>query len=251
MINKIVTPLLKRGITLREEKRWPSYNGSFLNRQNFVTASEVGSCERRIWYNKNSSPILGEFNGMAERGHTAEAWIVEQLKRVLGGDLQFAGDGQLSFTHEHLSGTPDGLILLGGDDAIVLEIKCIDPRTNWSKLPKPNHVDQVIQNIYILRNTFLNLNIDRGSIIYIDAADYGKTEEFIIDFDVAHFNKLYNKSKKIISSFKAEDLNPDGIYNGDCQWCDFKSICTGAVKQQERQAKTLSEIQEKAKNVFG
>jgi len=114
----LLTKAIKSGVANSPKDRWPTYDGKELIRGDFITASEVGGCIRKIYYAKaaaktNASPIIGENDwGFFQRGHNVEAWVVQQLRQSnVGATFMFIGSEQKSFYFGDQSGTPDGIMI--------------------------------------------------------------------------------------------------------------------------------------------
>lgn len=239
--------------------KWPTYDGKMLDRGKFVTSSEVGKCERMIWFAKraasqDASPATGGAAdwGFFARGHNVEAWIVKQLRAAINEDysLQYLGEDQVSFHIGQQSGTPDGVALhKNGIDNLVLEFKSIDPRTNIKNLPKKEHVSQVQQNIDLVSHC-LDIPVVGGSIAYFNCSDYTKVYEYYIPADYSEQERLEQRAKKIAKATKPGELVPEGMYNKGCVYCPFKDSCSDAVKA-DNQAKEQQKMQQRiANNAF-
>lgn len=246
----MINDLIEKGFKRRPKQKWPGHDGKEVDRTKFASSSELGYCMRKAWYGKHYSDAADSFEksyGAAERGHTAEAWVVEQLRRS-GAQLMFVGDQQVSFHSDTRSGTPDGMLRLTDED-VTLEFKSIDPRSNWNALPRKPHLSQVQQNMWLMREVG-GYTISRAVIAYIDAANYQRRREFTIQYDPVEVERLKQRADKIMGATEAAELPPEGVYNGDCKYCAFTERCSGAVeakKKNEAQAKKDNEI---AKRLF-
>lgn len=236
-------------------KSWPTYLGEQLNRNDYVTASEVGSCLRKAYLTKTVPMKAGlDQWGYAERGHAVEAWVVEKLRLGLsvgseGYAFDYLGDDQVSFHYNYQSGTPDGLVTLG-DDVMVLDIKSIDPRTNRKYLPKRSHVMQVHQNAYLIREC-LKLNVVGTILFYIDASNFESSKQIDLDLDENLVAETIERARRIKTATKQSDLPPEGLMTSDgCNYCDVKQLCTGFADKDAAHTKTLAEAERAMENVF-
>ena len=253
------------GVAKKPANLWPVYGtGLSLDRRNYVTASEVAYCERKVYFDKQEliasdySPSEGTAQrksgwGVLERGHNIEAWFIEQLARGLSGavPLLFAGEYQASFAHKSQSGTPDGAFILG-DRFKSLEVKSVDPRTNMGRLPKPEHVKQCIQNCDLLEHA-LDKDCDGAILVYIDASNYENIYPFDIPFDHDTAAALEARAERIMKAASAADLEPEGVHAGHCGYCRHTAACTALVRSARNpvQEKTTNDLKLAAAGIFG
>ena len=78
-----LSTLIDEGYAVKPANRWPTYEGGYLDRTDYVSASEVGGCARKIKLGKMLPS--GEFTawGAAERGNVIEAWAVTLIRAAL------------------------------------------------------------------------------------------------------------------------------------------------------------------------
>jgi len=201
------------------------------DRQHYLNSSEAGHCIRRVWYSKHQ-PELAEPQqwGYARRGSHMESYVVDSL-RAANVPLIFAGDEQVSIQDEErrLSATPDGVIAYE-DHWEGFECKSIDPRTNKSKLPKPEHVTQ-FKIAMALVNNHLKLEgraFSYGWLVYIDASNYDDIIEFKVHMDERILDKYAKKADRVFRTKSASTLDREGKKNGrECSMCAFKKTCDG------------------------
>lgn len=240
--------LIAEGYGLKAEKLWPTYTGGYLDRSKYVSASETRKCARQIKFSKARSVPM-ETWGYAERGNTIEAWAVNLIRLALADDcwtLLLAGESQRSFYHEFQSGTPDGLLVMDNEPvAVAVEFKSIDPRTNYSNLPKPMAVDQVQQNMDLLTR-LTPYTVTNALLIYIDASNYQRHKEFVIDADPARQAYLAKRAE-IIMTTDAASLPAEGMMEkGGCDNCPFTSECASVTLD----AKQIKAAERASKYVF-
>lgn len=242
-----VLKAIDAGIDKREAQHWPVYGSTkMLDRTKYVTASETGYCARKVKFDKEAmtasgyEPEKGTKHtsdidwGFFERGHNIEAWAVELMH--LGGTdtpVIMTGKEQRSFVDGCQSGTPDGVIL-GEEGVGVLEIKSIDPRTNITRLPKPQHIDQVIQNIDLV-----SYNMEQppagGVLVYIDASNYKKRYVFHIDFHEDDAERLQDRAEWIMGAQSPADLPAEGLYKDDCKYCAHTAACSAIIRETRKE----------------
>lgn len=273
------------------------------DRTKTVGASEIGGCARMVGYRKSSTPVdegYDDSTGAAARGDIMEdGWSAPLLRmavEAIGGTLLWAGQqNQMSLVNEKafVSATPDGLavnmpkdclkkygiddIMKGIDaklkssgavlDCIVIEFKSYDPRSNVSKFPKPQHVDQVNLQMGLIRSTdFVDEKTGElvryaptyGIIVYTDASDYTKMHVAVVQYDHKGYLGQLTRAKHIMTAagwvwdeendcpaWRDEDgnffdksggllkavelLRPEGKItgSGECRYCAFAKRCTG------------------------
>lgn len=244
------TEIFRLAIAHAEPQKWPTFDGMVLDRDDFLTSSETSSCLRMAFFKKNAqqySPKVGNAlgtNGYAERGHAIEAWLVETLKplKKMGYQFSFMGNEQRSFYDADLgvSGTPDGLMRTPDGSLYLLEIKSIDPRTNKNNLPKKSHVWQVQQNMFLVQHC-LKIKLDGAILFYIDASNVFDVKEYPIAYDETLVEQVLDRASLLWGADKPDDLEPDGIYGGECDRCAFTHHCSQTVQMQN----TLAKLQEK------
>lgn len=256
--NKLGEPDLSTIITLGQKavvKSWPTYLGGELDRTQYATASEIGSCMRQAAFNKRGKQVPFDEWGYAERGHAVEAWVADRFRRaeievdnsrVLEFDL--LGDEQVSFIHNYQSGTPDGLVHLG-PKTWVLDIKSVDPRSNWSYFPKSKHVDQVLQNIDLIRNNS-QLNVVGGIIFYIDASDFQKSKQYSVPINEQRIEELRARAERIVTAAHPSHLPAEGMYNDGCGYCAFTALCSEYMNKAAADDDKLRDAERVLGNVF-
>ncbi|MDJ0827780.1 MAG: PD-(D/E)XK nuclease family protein [Rhodobacter sp.] len=258
---------IDHGIDLRERQEWPLYQGGILDRSAYVTASEIGTCARKIKLDKQFMKETGydpnegtktkssDAWGFWERGHNVERWIVDHLTRGWASnewELKYLGEEQVSFTDGVQSGTPDGIAINHADEAFyTLEFKSMDPRTNVSRLPKITHRDQVVQNTDLIAHN-MDLSPAGGLILYVDASDHKRRFPHMIEYTDDHAARLQDRAEMIMST-EPEDLKPEGLFspNNDCQYCKHTAACNMMVAHAKNGKDFGHDLNATANGVFG
>lgn len=258
---------LRHAYGLREPKLWPTHLGTLLDRDKFVTASEVGTCARMVKFKKTSpkprSSSLCDL-GYAERGHAVEAWFNSLFLSVADLDDHYdyylMGEDQRSLYHGYQSGTPDGLIVAPECDGLrpawVLDIKSIDPRTSRQNLPKPAHEAQIMQNMGILSKLAPaypdpSLSIKGAILLYVDCSNFNDMMQYEYDFDEDEIAATEKRANDIMGAASPYDLPAEGLATQDgCDYCDYKAECGKQVAAVESAALDLNELDELMKGVF-
>lgn len=259
--------IINRGYDAKPHDEWPVWpHGEALDRTKYVTASEVARCARRTKFDKITMKeqgydhMLGTKNsshidwGFFERGHTIESWLVSMIHAGWDDDeydLVFTGKEQLSFVDTYQSGTPDGVFISKTNpECGILEIKSIDPRTNKTRLPKPDHVKQVMQNMDLVATNMDLLPIG-GELLYIDASDFKDIRSFTIEWDESVADDLMERSRWIMEADSPADLPDEGMYQaGVCQKCPHKRACGEIIAKETNGENYHDDLRETAKRFF-
>lgn len=230
--------LLAKAMDLAPTKLWPTFdNAGNLDRNDFLSSSEIAFCLRRAFFNKQAGGG-NESNGFAHRGHAIEAWLVDQLKRLetLGYQFLYMGENdQRTFydADKGISGTPDGLMIDPDNKVWALEFKSIDPRFNKRNLPKRGHKYQIQQNMELIEKC-LDIELDGGVLWYIDASDLFDTKEFVYEKNHELVAECYARADTLFKATSPDELEPEGILTGDCDLCSHTGKCSAVVGTMER-----------------
>lgn len=223
----MLTDAIRSSLANLPATQFTGHDNSPVDRKKVLTASELGGCIRRTWFDKNDGAKDNDASnraGMFERGKVMEDWVVRMLDRA-GLHLEFAGSDQVSLVDRTagVSGTPDGLWVTEDDEAIVIEIKSIDPRTNVGNLPRSQHVQQLQLNIELFHR-ITDYEPTRGLLIYVDASDWSKTVEFEAGRDPVVWNNAVDR-RALLQADDPQELRPEGQVTGECRYCPFKATC--------------------------
>lgn len=245
------------GYANKPAMRWPTFDGKELDRSKYMTSSEAGYCSRRIKFRQMVEAKDGPSGfpnwGYAERGNIIEEWAVSMLRSGMPDTvkLDWAGTDQVSFHSGYQSGTPDGHLrdLNTGRDYTV-EIKSIDPRTSYAKLPKNGHMEQVQQNMDLVERC-TGIEIYGAILLYIDASNLQKRSERFIDRDIDLMDHLERKAVNIATAKTPDDLPAEGLFTaGECGMCDFKARCSAVVEAEKKEAAAFKHHERVTTNVF-
>ncbi len=243
-----INALLDDGYAREGAPRWPTYLGGYLDRSQYVTSSEVGNCPRRIKFGK-LSPQGGQLKrwGYAERGKQIEKWVVNLVRSQLHYErsewtLLFSGNAQVSFFDENQAGTPDGLLLhVPTNKGLCLEVKSIDPRTNYNNLPKRVHVAQTLQNIDLF-NRCTSYSVLGGLLWYVDASDMQRRRLEDVDYHEHTIDVLHRKADSIMAADGPDDLDATGLFTGECSLCDYTDECNALIREKLKETTGEPEI---------
>jgi hypothetical protein len=224
-----------------------------LDRIHTVGASDVGQCERKVYWTK----MLGEPDsakpdadyvdsyGAKLRGTMFEdKFWAPAMKAAFGERLLFSGADQRTFVSGFLSATPDGMLTqlgaeerarvayIAGNGAIasqvgevMLECKTVDPRTNLSD-PKIENVFQTHVQMGLVRE-LTQYKPTHSILSYTDASWWSEGPEFIIEFDPQIFENAKKRARRIMTAKSAHELEAEGWIGGgrDCEYCPFTKAC--------------------------
>ena len=207
------------------------------DRSKYLNASEAASCIRKQWYAKHDTPAAPQDWGFARRGIHGEKFVVEAL-RAANVPLDAAWPEQVSIQDEkrRISASPDGLIRLPGE-AVGLEIKTIDPRTNKNNLPKSAHVVQLGIAMELIANHAglpKEVVFERGVLLYMDASNYFDILEFEVQRDYGILDRMEKRAKKVLDSKTPDALDREGKTNGDCRYCPYTEPCGVSLADTKR-----------------
>jgi len=218
-----------------------SYSPPTQDRPRTVGASEIGQCERKIfWRKRGGTQDRGYRNayGAHLRGTMIERYFwYPALKAKYGEDLLFAGEMQASFSSNFLSATPDGLVVnlpksalaeygvLTDENCAVVECKTIDPRTNLIAA-KEEHTFQTQCQIGLIRET-TPYKPNYAIISYTDASHWDEVAEYAVKFSEEVYGVAHARAKRILTATDPAQMRPEGYIAGghECKWCPFTRAC--------------------------
>jgi len=239
-----------------------------MDRTSTVGASDVGQCERKVWYTKH---VGTEFEAVPDaeyvdsygaklRGTLFEnVFWAPGLKATFGERLLFAGEDQQTFVSGYLSATPDGLLTkltieersliskMTGDETatigteIMVEAKTYDPRTNLAD-PKTENVFQTHVQMGLVRE-LTPYKPTHSILSYTDASWWDTGSEFIIEFDPQIYANAKSRAERIMTASSAEQMSPEGWIGGgrECEYCPFTKAC-GVVRRRVPDAQVLANL---------
>ena len=207
-------------------------DGALHDRSLTVGGSENHTCIRRLWFAKrDTSPDPGYRDswGFFQRGHTIEAWLVGLIQDALpeGYRLLYTGDSQRTLISGRLSATPDGLLITSEGEAVVVEIKSLDPRSNLDA-PKHQHIHQVQIQMGLFRETTEH-RPERALLLYVNASDFSHIVEHQVEFDPGRYAEARNRADRVFDTPRAADLPAEGAWDDSCRYCPFTQACGVAV----------------------
>ena len=236
---------------------WPLFgdDGSLI-RSNYVTASEIGGCERKIKLDKLADKEKKPYTktkpsddwGRWERGHNVEGWFINKITSVYNNStLKFTGSNQRSFVADHQAGTPDG-VFIHDDGIIVLDVKSFHPNSNTSNFPKVAHVDQIMQNLDLVSHN-MSVSPIGGLLVYINCDNYKDMHLHTVEWDEEHANRLMARAERILTT-DPKQLEPEGMIAGGCNYCNHTTTCA-KLNMEGKQNEKLKRNAEAAAKLFG
>lgn len=232
------------------------------DRLHTVGASDVGQCERRVYWQKNhgdpdygvpTDPDHVDNYGARLRGTMFEdVFWAPALLNQFGKRLLYCGKDQKTLMSGYLSATPDGLLteltdeeraVVGPDcgTEIVVECKTFDPRTNL--------IEAKAENVY---QTHVQLGLfhectpykpTHAIISYTDASWWDTGKEFIIKFDPEIYATAKKRADRIMNAKSAREMRPEGVIAGgtECEYCMFTRAC-GVERRYPADTEVLASI---------
>jgi hypothetical protein len=206
-----------------------------------VGSSEIGQCERQVWFRKAEETELGstfkrnddyvDSWGARERGNLVENHLfVPAIKAQYGRKAKLLGSSQLTFIDGCISATPDCLIL--AKPQFLIECKSLDPRVNKDQLPKPENVYQVQVQMGIL-HAKSKYRPMYAILVYVNASFMDEITEFQIGYDPDIYTRAQVRAMKIMTASSHHELQPEGWIAGakECEYCPFTDACGRARKE--------------------
>jgi hypothetical protein len=83
----------------------------------------------------------------------------------------------------------------------------------------------------------LGIELEGAILFYIDASDFFNTPEFAIKYDKKMVDECLKRARLLWDAAEADELEPEGLYNGDCDLCPFTAPCSAAVDMQKELTK--------------
>ena len=202
------------------------------DRSKYVGGSEIGQCIRKIWYAKHQ-PVPDKTNGFAARGKWMEGYVVRTLLAA-GLPLRSAQGEQMELTEGPLMATPDGYLEFN-DGCQVVEIKSVDPRTNFDNLPKSNHISQLKQSMTLMaRSGKADCKKHGGILLYVDASDYSRVVASPVPYEDV-FDAHSKRANRILRARTPARLDRGGRVGGEGRVCSYRSPC-GVLDAQTSQS---------------
>jgi CRISPR/Cas system-associated exonuclease Cas4 (RecB family) len=124
---------------------------------------------------------------------------------------------------ELISGRADAIVS-DGKNLYVVDIKSMNSMIFRNlEAPKEENIDQIQLYLHYFK-------IPKGILLYVNK-DNQNLKEFTIEYDrkrTLNLLKALNETKKKIDSNIIPDRLPDYPQNWQCQYCQFKEVCTMA-----------------------
>ena len=227
-------------------------NSKLGDRSQYIGASEIGSCLRRVVLSKlNPEPFDLASMGRMIAGKAMENEVVQLVRITLNGRLRNTGRVQLDLCHPTLPfhAHPDGRII-GGFDGLdgdgVLEVKTASASTfkrfQSDGLPQ-NYQDQVQAQMGLAGLTW-------ALLVLVSRENLAEMTTFTIRFDPEHYAELEVRATKAANALKNNIQNdlPGEPERGFCHTCPYSGNC--ALFQGLRRAGESGEVAEVMRGVM-
>jgi CRISPR-associated exonuclease Cas4 len=222
------------------------------DRTQYIGASEIGSCLRRVVFSKlHPEPFDQASMGRMIAGKAMENEVVQLVRLALNGRLRNTGRVQLDLQHPTLPfrAHPDGRIISGFDGLDgdgILEVKTASASTfkrfQNDGLPQ-NYLDQVQAQMGLSGLTW-------AMVVLVSRENLAEMTTFTIRFDPEHYARLEERAARAMSVLTSGVQTQNNIQNelpgepdrGFCHTCPYSENC--AVFQAQREAGKRGEIPE-------
>jgi len=213
-------------------------NSKLGDRSQYIGASEIGSCLRRVVFSKlNPEPFDLASMGRMIAGKAMENEVVQLVRIALNGRLRNTGRVQLDLCHPTLPfhAHPDGRIV-GGFDGLegdgVLEVKTAGAATfrryQSDGLPQ-NYLDQVQAQMGLS-------GLQWGLVVLVSRENLAEMTTFTVRFDAERFSSLEARAALAIIALVNNNIltelygEPD---RGYCHTCPYSDQCAAYQAQRE------------------
>ncbi len=190
--------------------------------QNHFYITDVGKCPRAVFFKFKNVPrekMDARILRIFERGESMHMNIINTLIRM---GLVVAAEINIP-SQEIISGRADAIISLDGE-LYVLDIKSINSMIfRTLEESKPENFQQVQLYLHFF-------NIKKGVLLYVDK-DQQNMKEFVFDYDKQLSDSLLEDFKKLKVKIDKDTIPQrlaDWPQNWQCQYCQFKDICSTA-----------------------
>jgi CRISPR-associated exonuclease Cas4 len=214
------------------------------DRSQYLGASEVGSCLRRVVSSKlYPEPFDQASMGRMLAGKAMENEVVQLIRIALNGRLRNTGRVQLELRHATLPfhAHPDGRIIGGLDGDGVLEVK-----TASAALFKKYQSDGLPQNYHDQVQVQMGLSgLLWAMVVLVSRENLAEIAVFTIPFEPEHYSLLERRAKLAVAALRDKTFlnqlagEPD---RGFCHTCPYSAQCSSY--QTRREAGARGEIPE-------
>jgi CRISPR-associated exonuclease Cas4 len=241
------TPLVDQaGIQVALQSRL-NQNARLGDRTQYIGASEVGSCLRKVVLSKIfPEPFDQASMGRMLAGKAMENEVVQIVRIALDGRLRNTGRVQLDLRHPTLPfhAHPDGRII-GGFDGLdgdgVLEVKTASASTfkryQSDGLPQ-NYIDQVQAQMGLGGLLW-------ALVVLVSRENLAEMTTFTMKFDPDHFTRLESRAALATTALRENNIQEELMgepERGFCHTCPYSGNC--AIYQVQREAGKRGEIPE-------
>ena len=262
----MLTKRLQRTLDRNIGRDWTSPTAEPVVRDRLLGSSEVSQCLRHTWAEKHgvtpSHP--DQPAGYYARGNNMEGWITQLIRDTFPEyEVEYTDDEQLTLIDpvtKKVCATPDGLMWrkrkLGTHTLVPssytqLEVKTVDPRTDFDNLPRPRHVTQFRIAMALMREV-MGITPRRGILLYVDASNWRAMEEFVVRPDGG--KALRDARKRADKLFSVNDmlqLPAEGAMTQECGVCPYRGSCYRETQSPVTDPAKLDKLEELAEQYRG
>jgi len=219
-------------------------NARLGDRTQYIGASEIGSCLRRVVCSKlYPEPFDNASMGRMLAGKALENEVVQLVRIAINGQIRNTGRVQLDLQHPTLPfrAHPDGRITGDADNDGVLEVKTASSATykrfQSEGLPA-NYISQVQGQMGLSKLSW-------ALVVVVSRENLAEMAQFTIRFDPEHFAALERRATlaaAVLQDVNLLDQLEGETENGFCHTCPYSDHCTAF--QTKREAGKRGEIPE-------
>lgn len=203
--------------------------------------SDAGKCGRAVFFKFKNAPrekMEPRILRLYERGEYLHRNIISILIRM---GILVASEVNIP-AQEMISGRADAIVSLN-NELYLLDIKSMNSMI-FRNLNEPKE-----ENAYQLQLYLHYFNMKKGILLYIDK-DKQDIKEFVINYDknlVQSLLKGFTDLKQKVDSNVIPDRLFDYLQSWQCQYCQFREVCSLAGPGEINWANFKTKIEEKSK----
>jgi len=203
--------------------------------------TDAGKCGRAVFFKFKNAPrekMEPRILRVYERGEYLHRNIISILIRM---GILVASEVNIP-NQEIIGGRADAIVSLN-NELYLLDIKSMNSMI-FRNLNEPKE-----ENIYQLQLYLHYFNMKKGILFYIDK-DKQDIKEFVINYDkdlVQSLLKGFTDLKQKVDSNVIPDRLSDYLQNWQCQYCQFREVCSLAGPGEINWANFKTKIEEKSK----
>jgi CRISPR/Cas system-associated exonuclease Cas4 (RecB family) len=192
--------------------------------QHHFYITDAGKCARAVFFKFKNAPrreIEANILRLFDHGDHIHQLIMKPLLSIR--EVHVVASEVNIPPQELISGRADAIVS-DGKNLYVVDIKSMNSMIFRNlEAPKEENIDQIQLYLHYFK-------IPKGILLYVNK-DNQNLKEFTIEYDrkrTLNLLKALNETKKKIDSNIIPDRLPDYPQNWQCQYCQFKEVCTMA-----------------------